>query len=160
MNPESTNQCEHKDIKDINNILVNIHEINVSHAGITQLRLARRELEALERLERTPLNMVKINGVEAKYADITQLRLAIMQVDTFFEMKTEPFNKVEQKYIIIDGNLLVGLTIDEAKHRYPGIKIREYKIDDKPIFVTADYRHDRHNVETENGIITRYVRNG
>ena len=82
-----------------------------------------------------------------------------MQVDTFQKMKTEPFNKVEQKYIIIDGNLLVGLTIDEAENRYPGIKIRPCKIDGKSQILHYNYCTNRYNVEITNNIITGYDRN-
>jgi hypothetical protein len=67
---------------------------------------------------------------------------------------------VENKYVIIDGNLLVGLTIDEATAKYPGIWIRGCKIDGESQVLRSDYRHDRHNVEIENDIITKYVNNG
>jgi hypothetical protein len=67
---------------------------------------------------------------------------------------------VENKYVIIDGNLLVGLTIDEATVKYPGIWIRECKIDGESQVLRSDYRHDRHNVEIENSIIINYTRNG
>jgi hypothetical protein len=60
----------------------------------------------------------------------------------------------------VDGQLLVGLTIDEAKAKYPGIWIRASKIDGKSIFGHADCRLDRYNVEIENSIIINYTHNG
>ncbi len=60
----------------------------------------------------------------------------------------------------VDGQLLVGLTIDEAKNRYPEILIRPYKIDGESIFTQSDCRLNRHNVEIENSIIINYTHNG
>ena len=54
---------------------------------------------------------------------------------------------------IIDGNLLVGLTIVEAQNKYPGMIIRPCVIDGIPQIVHLNYNTHRHNVHIKNGII-------
>jgi hypothetical protein len=59
----------------------------------------------------------------------------------------------------VDGQLLVGLTIDEAKNRYPEILIRSSKMDGKAQILHYNYCLNRYNVEIENNIITKYGSN-
>jgi hypothetical protein len=59
----------------------------------------------------------------------------------------------------IDGELLVGLSIADAEHKYPGIDICPCKIDGVGQIILLIYCPTRHNVEIENNIITKYIDN-
>jgi hypothetical protein len=52
---------------------------------------------------------------------------------------------------------LVGLTIDEAEEKYPGILICAYKIDGEYQMVWSNYCSNRYNVAIKKGKITGYI---
>lgn len=60
---------------------------------------------------------------------------------------------------IVAGNLLIGLTLDQAKIRYPGIRITPSKIDGQSQEIAFIYDIRRHLVHVENGVISLFVGN-
>ena len=63
----------------------------------------------------------------------------------------------QDKFPVIDGELLVGLTINEAQNKYPGIIIRPCVIDGQNQSILLNYNIHRYNVHTVDGIISKFV---
>ena len=79
----------------------------------------------------------------------TPLRLAI---NSRMEQATDFIERP-----IVDGNLLVGLTIEEAQRRYPGISITPTNIDGQSQTILYIYDIHRHLVHIDNGVISEFV---
>ncbi len=56
---------------------------------------------------------------------------------------------------VVNGSLLLGLSIDEVKKKFPGIVIRIVRENGKSKTVYSDCLLWRHNVETQNGKIVK-----
>ncbi len=106
---------------------------------------------------------LNIDELVKRYPEISRLRLARMKLEAFEIMKINNPNEYQPQpqYTspIIDGNLLVGLTIAEAKEKYPGIIICPCKIDGESKEILYIHMPARHLVEIENGVITKYNSN-
>lgn len=63
----------------------------------------------------------------------------------------------ELKRPIVEGNLLIGLTIEEAEKKYPGIDICVTRVDGEVRLVLSIYCVSRHIVCIEGGVITEFV---
>lgn len=60
---------------------------------------------------------------------------------------------IENKMDLKDFDV-IGLTLEEAKDKYPDWRFRARTVDGKPRIVTMDFRRDRVNVSTVNNKIT------
>jgi hypothetical protein len=141
---------------------------------ISFLRLAIMKLEARERLQLGPeirkpppkiddelLANSTIAELKDKlkdeYPKISPLRLARMKLEARERLQLGP--EIRKPPPKIDGELLVGLSIADAEHKYPGIDICPCKIDGVGQLIFLIYCPTRYLVEIENNKISKYIRN-
>lgn len=117
-----------------------------------------------QRIDDNLLRNLDINELVKRYPEISRFRLGRMQFEADERMRINNPNEYKPRpklpSPIVDGNLLVGLTIGEAEEKYQGIDICPCKIDGESRMILAVYCIARHIVEIENGIITKYIQNG
>jgi hypothetical protein len=92
-----------------------------------------------------------------EYPKISPLRLARMKLEARERLQLGP--EIRKPPPKIDGELLVGLSIADAEHKYPGIDICPCKIDGVGQLILLIYCPTRYLVEIENNIISKYIEN-